>query len=92
MLAALLAFASILAGCVTALLLMIMMARFPLLLIVVLLACWVFSQVQDIVGNALDKRKVLSEQPFSGSIQDFFFCQEYPDKQQIIFEFDLSGR
>lgn len=50
-------------------------------------ACWVLGQVQDI-----DKRKVLSEQPFSGSIQDFFFFQEFPDKQQIIFEFDLSGR
>ena len=37
-------------------------------------------------------KKVLPEQPFSGLMQDFFFCQEYPDKQQIIFEFDLSGR
>ena len=42
--------------------------------------------------NALEKRKVLSEQPFSGSIQDFFFCHEYPDKQQIIFELDLFER
>ena len=43
----------ILAGCVTALLLMIMMVRFPLLLIAVLLACWVFSRLQDIVGKRI---------------------------------------
>ena len=51
--AALLVFAGILAGCVTALLLMIMMARFPPLLIAVLLACWVFSRLQDIVGKRI---------------------------------------
>ena len=90
MLAALLVFASILAGCVTALLLMIMMVRFPLLLIAVLLACWVFSPGYCRKTHWI--KKVLPEQPFSGSMQDFFFCQEYPDKQQIIFEFDLSGR
>jgi len=50
---ALLVFAGILAGCVTALLLMIMMVRFPLLLIAVLLACLVFSRLQDIVGKRI---------------------------------------
>lgn len=53
MLAALLVFASILAGCVTALLLVIMMVRFPPLLIAVLLACWVFSLLQNIVGKRI---------------------------------------
>lgn len=51
--AALLVFAGILAGCVTALLLVIMMVRFPPLLIAVLLACWVFSRLQDIVGKRI---------------------------------------
>ena len=61
MLAALLVFASILAGCVTALLLVIMMVRFPPLLIAMLLACWpagllacwVFSLLQNIVGKRI---------------------------------------
>lgn len=52
MLAALLVFASILSGCVTALLLMIIMVRFPLLT-AVLLACGVLSQVQNIVGKRI---------------------------------------
>jgi len=51
--AALLVFAGILAGCVTALLLVIMMLRLPPLLIAVLLACWVFSRLQDIVGKRI---------------------------------------
>lgn len=51
--AALLVFAGILAGCVTALLLVIMMVRFPPLLIAVLLACWVFSRLPDIIGKRI---------------------------------------
>lgn len=97
MLAALLVFASILAGCVTALLLVIMMVRFPPLLIAMLLACWPAGLLGlQLTAEYCRKthwiKKVLPEQPFNGSMQDFFFCQEYPDKQQIIFEFDLSGR
>lgn len=38
-------FAGILAGCLTLLLLVILMARFPLMLIALVLACWVFSRM-----------------------------------------------
>ncbi|AVX87479.1 hypothetical protein PkP19E3_03800 [Pseudomonas koreensis] len=87
MLTALLVFASILAGCVTALLLVIRWCVFRRY-------CWPAGSSaygRILSENALDK-KVPPEQPFSGSMRDFFFCQEYLDKQQIIFEFDLSGR
>ncbi|WP_236202555.1 hypothetical protein [Pseudomonas lactis] len=59
MLAALLVFASILAGCVTALLLVIMMVRFPPLLIAVLLGCWAAGSsayCRILSENALDKK------------------------------------
>jgi len=39
-------FTSVFAGCVTALALMILVVRLPLLLAAVLLACWVFSRLQ----------------------------------------------
>lgn len=39
-------FTSIFAGCVTALALMILVVRHPLLLAAVLLTCWVFSRLQ----------------------------------------------
>lgn len=39
--------AGILAGCMTALLLLILMVRLPPLLIGVVLACWVFSKLQN---------------------------------------------
>lgn len=51
LLGALFVFVGILAGCVTALLLVILMVRFPPLLIAILLACWVFSRLQ----NSTDK-------------------------------------
>ena len=49
LLAALLVFAGIISGCVVLLLLMILLVRFPLLLIAVLLACWIFSRLQSAV-------------------------------------------
>lgn len=54
LLAALFVFVGILAGCVVALLLVILLVRFPPLLIAVLLACWIFSR--------LEKRAVKSPQ------------------------------
>ncbi|MCT8165477.1 MULTISPECIES: hypothetical protein [unclassified Pseudomonas] len=45
LLAALFVFVGILAGCMVALLLVILMVRFPPLLIAVLLACWIFSRL-----------------------------------------------
>lgn len=39
-------FAGILAGCLAVLLMLILMARFPPLLIAVVLACWIFSRLQ----------------------------------------------
>lgn len=50
LLAALLVFVGILVGCVAALLLIVVLLRFPLLLIAVLLTCWIFrrwSQAAD---------------------------------------------
>jgi len=44
--ASLFVFVGILAGCVAALLMVILLVRFPLLLLPVLLACWIFSQIQ----------------------------------------------
>lgn len=49
LLAALLVFAGIITGCVVVLVLMILLVRFPLLLIAVLLACWIFSRLQNAV-------------------------------------------
>lgn len=45
LLAALLVFAGILVGCVAALLLIVVLLRFPLLLIAVLLTCWIFRRL-----------------------------------------------
>ena len=39
-------FAGILAGCLTLLLLVILVVRFPLVLIALVLACWIFSRIQ----------------------------------------------
>lgn len=50
LLAALLAFVGILAGCLIVLLLVIALLRFPLLLIAVLLACWVFGHLLKITN------------------------------------------
>ena len=47
LLSAFLVFVGILAGCVAALLLVILMVRFPPLLIAVLLTCWIFSRLQN---------------------------------------------
>lgn len=47
LLAALFVFVGILAGCVAALLLVILMVRFPPLLIAVLLACWIFNRLAN---------------------------------------------
>lgn len=44
--AAALVFAGILAGCMALLLLVILIVRFPPLLLAVLLACWIFSRLQ----------------------------------------------
>jgi len=44
--AAALAFAGVLAGCLAVLVLVVLMVRFPPLLAAVLLACWIFSQLQ----------------------------------------------
>jgi hypothetical protein len=44
--AAVLMYAGILAGCLTLLLLVILVVRFPPLLIALLLACWIFSRLQ----------------------------------------------
>lgn len=49
LLVAFLVFAGIITGCVVMLLLMILLVRFPLLLIAVLLACWIFSRLQNTV-------------------------------------------
>lgn len=54
LLASLLVFAGIVAGCMTALLLVIVLLRFPLLLIAVLLACWVFSLLLETAGEPPD--------------------------------------
>lgn len=45
-LAALFVFVGILAGCVAALLVVILLVRFPLLVLPVLLACCIFSTIQ----------------------------------------------
>ena len=45
LLGALFVFVGILTGCVTALALVILMLRFPVLLVAVLLTCWIFSRL-----------------------------------------------
>jgi len=45
----LLVFAGIITGCVVVALLMMLLVRFPLLLIAALLACWIFSRLQNAV-------------------------------------------
>lgn len=47
LLGAMFVFVGILAGCVTALALVILMLRFPVLLVAVLLTCWMFSRIQS---------------------------------------------
>lgn len=39
-------FTGILAGCLTILLLVILMVRFPPLLVAMILACWIFSRLK----------------------------------------------
>ncbi len=39
-------FAGILAGCLAILLLVVLMVRFPLALIALVLACWIFGRMQ----------------------------------------------
>lgn len=39
-------FAGILAGCLAVLLLLILMVRFPPLLVAVILACWIFNRLK----------------------------------------------
>ena len=50
--AAVFIYAGILAGCMAALLLLILMVRFPPLLIAVVLSCWIFSRLL----NTTDKK------------------------------------
>jgi hypothetical protein len=52
LLASLLVFVSILVGCVAALLLVVVLLRFPLLLIAVLLACWIFRRLLQAVDES----------------------------------------
>ncbi|WP_312125800.1 hypothetical protein [Pseudomonas sp.] len=47
LLATMFMFVAILAGCVAALLMLIVLVRFPLLLLPVLLTCWVVSGLQN---------------------------------------------
>lgn len=52
LLAALFVFAGILVGCVAALLLVVVLLRFPLLLLAVLLACWIFRRLSPAVNES----------------------------------------
>lgn len=54
LLASLFIFVGILVGCVAALLLVVVLLRFPLLLIAVLLTCWIFSQLRQITDKPPD--------------------------------------
>lgn len=54
LLASLFVFVSILVGCVAALLLIVVLLRFPLLLIAVLLTCWVFNRLRQIADKPPD--------------------------------------
>ena len=49
--AALFIFVGILAGCMTAILLLILMVRFPPLLIAAVLACLIFSRLRSTANN-----------------------------------------
>jgi hypothetical protein len=46
LLAALFMFVGILAGCIATLLLVVLMVRFPPLLVAVLLTCWIYRKLQ----------------------------------------------
>ncbi|MNN22754.1 hypothetical protein D3C81_1361290 [compost metagenome] len=50
--ASLLVLAGILAGCIAALLLVIVLLRFPLLLIAVLLACWIVGRLEEVTNES----------------------------------------
>ncbi len=54
LLAALFVFVGVLVGCVAALLLVVVLLRFPLLLFAVLLTCWIFSRLRQITGKPPD--------------------------------------
>jgi hypothetical protein len=54
LLASLFIFVGILVGCIAALLLVVVLLRFPLLLIAVLLTCWIFSRLRQIAGKPPD--------------------------------------
>ncbi len=52
LLALLFVFVGILAGCIATLLLVVVLLRFPLLLIAVLLACWIFCRLMKTAKGA----------------------------------------
>ena len=54
LLASLFVFVGILVGCIAALLLVVVLLRFPLLLFAVLLTCWIFSRLRQISGKPPD--------------------------------------
>ena len=54
LLAGVFVFVGILVGCVAALLLVVVLLRFPLLLIAVLLTCWIFSRLRRIADKPPD--------------------------------------
>lgn len=54
LLALLFVFVGILVGCVAALLLVVVLLRFPLLLIAVLLTCWIFNRLRQIADKPPD--------------------------------------
>lgn len=54
LLASLFIFVGILVGCIAALLLIVVLLRFPLLLIAVLLTCWIFSRLRQIAVKPPD--------------------------------------
>ena len=49
--AAVFVFSGILAGCFTVLLLLILIVRFPPLILVVVLACWIYRKVYDLAHS-----------------------------------------
>ncbi len=54
LLASLFVFVGLLVGCVAALLLVVVLLRFPLLLIAVLLTCWIFSRLRQVADKPPD--------------------------------------
>jgi chromate transport protein ChrA len=54
LLASLSIFVGILVGCVAALLLVVVLLRFPLLLIAALLTCWIFSRLWQVADKPPD--------------------------------------